>query len=298
MSTTAQNGRAGRRRVNARLITTVMGVSALLGGFTVIGFVTPAGASGNLYVSPYGSDASNSCTVKADPCLTLQHAYNKASAGETINLSAGTFRGGLNISMPITIAGVASSGSLDATNTTINAGGAQNVLDIDSAGSVTVSNVVVTGGVSDGGVVSHNSDVTLDNVTVSDNTTTLDGGGIFTLGGTFTMDGGSVTGNVANDLFGGGGLFVYSGTVTVHDVTFTHNSATGSGTNGYGGGIFNKAGTLKLTGTTAVHDNFAATSGGGVVSCTPGSTTDIGSGVSISANAPNQVSTTSTAAAC
>jgi len=76
---------------------TVMLNKKFVGLLSIMLFVTfnipiaAAGAStGNIYyVSPTGSD-SNSCT-QGSPCATPDYAVNKASAGDTVLVAAGTY---------------------------------------------------------------------------------------------------------------------------------------------------------------------------------------------------------------
>jgi hypothetical protein len=49
----------------------------------------PASGGANYYVSPTGSD-SNSCS-QSSPCATPDHAFNLASAGQTVQVAAGTY---------------------------------------------------------------------------------------------------------------------------------------------------------------------------------------------------------------
>src|SRR5262249_40523746 len=49
------------------------------------------------YVSPAGSD-SNSCAAPLSPCLTIDGAIGKASAGDTVDVGVGTYTGsGTNV---------------------------------------------------------------------------------------------------------------------------------------------------------------------------------------------------------
>jgi hypothetical protein len=50
---------------------------------------TPASGAANYYVSPTGSD-SNPCSQNS-PCATPDHAFNLASAGQTVQVAAGTY---------------------------------------------------------------------------------------------------------------------------------------------------------------------------------------------------------------
>lgn len=97
-------------------------------------------AAGSWYVSTTGND-TNDCTSPATACLTLQAAINYASAGDTINVEAGTYP----------VAGVVT------VNKTLNLKGAQAGLDarsrfesesiLENSGGlyVTADNVIIDG---------------------------------------------------------------------------------------------------------------------------------------------------------
>ncbi len=67
-----------------------------------------------LYVSPHGTDTSNSCTTRNDPCQTIQHAVAVAPSKATIEVEPGTYTvdiaststnpyGGIDIFQPVSI---------------------------------------------------------------------------------------------------------------------------------------------------------------------------------------------------
>ncbi len=58
------------------------------------------------YVSTIGSNAFNNCTVQADACATIAHAVNRANAGDTLDIGAGTYNeSGLVIDKALNIQG-------------------------------------------------------------------------------------------------------------------------------------------------------------------------------------------------
>jgi hypothetical protein len=246
-------------------------VGSLFGGVMLWGSAAPAGASGNLYVSPYGSDTANPCTSSADPCLTLQHAYNVSSSGNTINLAPGTFKGGVVINHNLNIVGSNSGGSLDAVTTTISRGGGtfDFVITVNNS-LVNITNVVVDGSDGRGGGVDTNgpADVDLTNVDVVNNISIQFVGAGIENNSTLVMNGGSISNNSIEDGIDGygGGLYMEDSAArtTLNGVTLTHNTATSEG-----GAIFVDQGKLKITGATAIHDNSAPTAGA-ALSSAPG----------------------------
>jgi hypothetical protein len=261
----------------------VLGVAAgsLLAGMTVLAGVdiTASGASGNLYVSPYGSNAGgNNCQSEAAPCLTIQHAINEASPSNTINLAGGTYKGNIEMDMPLTFAGSDAGGSLNVNTTTIEGvAGADFTVNVGPK-TITFENLVITGVNPVGGGIDNDGHLTLDNVNVQSNVGSCCGTGIVN-DEVLTMNGGVVSGNVANLDTPGGGFANY-GDATLNGVTFTHNS-----TDEVGGAIYND-GHLKIIGITPIHDNSATETGGGIFECN-GESLSIGSGVSDTANTPN-----------
>jgi hypothetical protein len=202
------------------------------------------------------------------------------SSGGTINLAAGTYAGGLNVTKNVDIVGTSSDGSLDAVTTTINGG--EFGVEIEFGSTVTITNVVISGTSADG--IENHGTATLDNDSVTGNVGDDDGSGIFS-GFLLVMNGGSVTQNTATDGSVGAGFDINGGTATFNNVSFTHNAATGEG-----GAIFNYEGTVHLTGTTSLHNNSSAIDGGGIETC-PGQTTTTEPKVSVTGNTPNNIST-------
>jgi hypothetical protein len=275
----------------ARLSMVAVVVGSLVGGFTVLASSGTAGASGNFYVSSYGSD-TNPCTSNA-PCLTLKHTLNVASSGSTIHLAGGTFIGNLDVKKSINIVGTSSGGSLEVVTSTISGNGGIWGLEIANPGvSVTISDVVVTGASAD--AIENHGVLVLNDVNLQDSYGDDNGSGMFS-GDSVVMNGGSISENAATEGTVGGGFDIDGGTATFHDVSFEHNTAVTP--DGEGGAIFNYFGTVHLTGDTSIHDNSAALEGGGILTC-PGQTTTIGPDVSVTNNTPNNISSSDPAHQC
>jgi hypothetical protein len=284
MRSTSVKSSSGLKKRLAGLSAVALGLGSLVGG---LAFAAPAGAASNVYVSSYGHDTGNNCSNKSDPCLTLAHAYNQVSSGGTINLAGGTYKGDLTINKNLSIVGTGSTGSLNVSTTTIsgNATSSSQTIGLDIAsGTVTVSDVVIDNA-TDAAVINDGT-LTLDNdvIGAGTNAPPFATAGIFN-DGTLTMNGGAET--ELNTVSIGGALWNESGKSTLNNVSLSHDTATG--TESEGGAIFISTGTLKLTGTTSLHNNGATVDGGGIEACT-GSTLSISSSVSVTDNTPNNIS--------
>lgn len=168
-------------------------------------------------------------------------------------------------------------------------------------GRLTVRNATITGNTangaagSGGGILNDQSNVDVEDSTISDNTSVRAGGGVeanigitnltgVTLDGNSTggapgnggglhitgageaeITGSTVTNNTAT--LEGGGLWNGSGTMTVSDTEITGNTASGAAADDGGGGLFNNGGTLLITDSTVEGNEAdgAAGSGGGVL---------------------------------
>lgn len=168
-------------------------------------------------------------------------------------------------------------------------------------GTLTVRNATVTGNAangaagSGGGILNDQSNVNVEDSTISGNTSVRAGGGVEANIGTtnltgVTLDGNSTGGAPGNggglhitgagnaDISGssvtnntatleGGGLWNGSGTMTVSDTDITGNTASGAAADDGGGGLFNNGGTLRISDSTVEGNEAdgAAGSGGGVL---------------------------------
>ncbi|MGA3148047.1 MAG: DUF1565 domain-containing protein, partial [Acidimicrobiales bacterium] len=92
-------------------------VKILLAAIVVVGAVVlvPVGTSAAsattiLYVAATGSDLSNSCQVKVNPCATISRAVDLAPSGDTIEVAAGTYNENVVVNVSdLTIVGEGSS---------------------------------------------------------------------------------------------------------------------------------------------------------------------------------------------
>jgi Right handed beta helix region len=108
----------------------------------VLASVPGAIAASTWYVATTGSDA-NDCMTSSTPCQTIQEAINKASAGDTISVAAGTYPelavGPLTVSKTLTLTGAQV--GVDARSRA----GAESVIADVQGTSVAASNVVIDG---------------------------------------------------------------------------------------------------------------------------------------------------------
>jgi len=155
----------------------------------------------------------------------------------------------------------------DLSSLTIMEGNDDNGGGVFNSGTITMTNVTVSGNVAlhaggNGGGIFNSGTITMTNVRVSGNTA-FDGGGIFNIG-SVTMAHAWVTGNMS--YFDGGGIKNH-GALNITNATVSGNGTPGHA-HGWGGGIFND-GTAMLTNVT-VSGNWL-NAGGGI--CNRGSLT-------------------------
>jgi hypothetical protein len=164
---------------------------------------------------------------------TVQAAVNNRPAGSTIRVCAGTFGGRVTIAKDITLVGLGD-GDNDATNTILDGGNNGPVVTIDDSATVTLRDLRITGGLTNG-----------------------NGGGIFNDGSILTVEDCTIAGNEASGIGNsGGGVFHLSGTTTLTRCIVVDNKA-----GGFGGGVYGGEGTLALTACT-LSNNRSARFGG------------------------------------
>ncbi len=149
--------------------------------------------------------------------------------------------------------------------TRIDARSIDRVFDVLASSTLTMSDITVTGGLTDkdsqtgaGFQVDTNASLVLNRVLVSGNAAKRDGAGIANAG-TVTLTEVSITGNTATR--DGGGLF-NSGTATIERTTFSANKAAS-------GGAIKHTGTGLTVTNTTISGNTATSSGGGLALAGP-----------------------------
>jgi large repetitive protein len=189
------------------------------GGFAITATSAAGVTPTTRYVSTTGSDTTgdvaNDCTVKAKPCLTVQHAVDEANDGDTVSIGAGTFDGSVTaegISLTIT-------GSTSGT-TTLTGSDSEPTLVInpgkDDSSTVTLDNLDISKNADAPGLIVEASVVTLSDSTVEHNADV----GAFDIAGTLHVLDSAVSDNLGSGVeLGEGATFSASGS------TFSGNTA-------------------------------------------------------------------------
>lgn len=248
----------------------LIGLALAVGVLALTRPVVVRGA-GPWYVATTGSPANN-CLGPATPCDTLQRAIDLASAGDTINVAAGTYTVASGNEVATVSRALTFSGGWNAAFTTqtgssvIDGQNARRGLTIVPGAATTLTNFVIQNGLATSGVYTtgagigagSNSPVTLINVNLLNNAATGAGGGLFAASDV-NVTGGLVQGNTCSGCYGagistGGGVIV-SGTqfinntgalrggaidaflaLSISNAAFQGNTSTGFGGAVYGDG--------------------------------------------------------------
>ncbi len=231
-------------------------------------------AAATFTVTRADDPAPNGCAANDCSLREAVLAANAGSGGDTIVLPAGHYRLG--------IAGLgeqaAATGDLDLTKSvTITGAGARwtvvDAMRIDRAfevlggATVLISDMTITGGVTDdnGAGIDSAGTLTLVRDAVVGNRTTgvANGGAIGSAGPSLTITQSTLAGNVAYN----GGAIHYGQMLAVTNSTISGNTAGGPGLNGGGGGISGTTGSTALIKSSTITGNQAFNgpdSGGGI----------------------------------
>jgi hypothetical protein len=201
------------------------------------------------------------CDVCESGCFfdSMQDAIDAASAGETIRICAGLYRGTIVIDKNLTLIGAGGGNGAGSTILQKLGTDVKSVVEIAIGVTAAVHSLRITGGAGalSGGGIRNRSRLTLTDCTVTGNTAG-EGGGIRHDGVSMTLRGCTVSGNTAG---AGGGIVMQTTTVQLINSTVSGNTAT----TGSGGGILNAFGTLTLDAASQVTGNTATTRGGGIL---------------------------------
>ena len=226
---------------NTMSVLTDTGGIATTSAFTANGqlgaYVVTASASGagsvnfNLenaawYVSSSGND-SNSCSLPASPCLTINGTMGKAFSGETIFVATGTYTDSSGYQVVRIEKNIILSGGWNGTFTIRNG---TSIIDGQNART--------------GVWVLQNVNATMNGFSIRDGGNT----GIY-VSGSLILNNSTVSGN--NGQFGGG-IFVDSGSLIAQNVTIANNNAA------QGGGLQNNYGTVTLRNSILANNTTSA----------------------------------------
>jgi hypothetical protein len=224
-------------------------------------------ASTTWYVNGVSGSDSNNCMSSLTACKTIGHAISIASSGDSIMVAAATYKENLTISFSLNITGSAAakaiidggasntvikisnaSAHVTLSNLTIRNGAALQGAGINSSGTLTLNNCLITANTaqgSGGGIVSVGTMV-INSSTISGNTSQGDGGGIWNLG-TMTVNDSTISGNKGGaNIFATGAGIANSATMAINNSTISGNNRITHGV----GGIVNLQGTLKISNST------------------------------------------------
>ena len=210
----------------------------------------PVAHAATLLVSTTGTDSGN-CT--ASPCATIAYAIGQATAGDTINVAAGTYtEAGIIVDKNLTISG--QNAQTTVVQAAVTRGTATDrVFTINSGVNATIENLTIRyGNVASGGGVYAEGPLTLLNSIVTQNDT---GGGIYTTSNLTIRDS-----TISNNSAGGNAGICSNGTtsvLTIERSTISGNTATGSA-----GGIFSRYQAYIYN--TTFSGNSAGDSGGAI----------------------------------
>ena len=243
-------------------------VKILMAGIVVVGAsilvpVATSGASATtiLYVAATGSDLSNSCQVKANPCATISRAVDVAQSADTVEVAAGTYKENVVVNVSdLTIVGEGSSTVVTGTTN-------QPTFDV-SGSNDTIKLMAISNSVKGGGIENSGPATTI----VDDNVYRNHGTGISNAGKNVTIAADSISRN-------GTGISNQGESLVLRNSSVFQNAS--------GGGIVNSGVGAVLVGDTIgwnTQDALQA-SGGGIDSA--GGSISVGSTI-VSANASGQ----------
>ncbi|MGV8143061.1 MAG: Ig-like domain-containing protein, partial [Methanothermobacter sp.] len=212
-----------------------------------------------LFVLILSCGSATAATINVDPGPdAIKKAISTASAGDTLNLSEGTYKEyDLNVDKNLTITGPETTGTPTVVIDALEEG---RVFNIPANTNVNLQYLTIQSGdatkdtdTTNGGAIQNFGTLSIKNCQITKNTAT-DGGGIYN-SGTCNISDSVVSSNTADY---GGGIDNYEGTCNVSDSAVTDNSA-----NYYGGGGIYNSGAMSVY-SSAVTGNSAYYYGGGI----------------------------------
>ena len=203
-----------------------------------------------------------SCTLPATVTTAAQLGACITEAN-TNGASLNTITLGADITLSAALPQITSTIVVEGASYAIDGDNSERIFSVDAAGDLTINQITVQNGVTDGvgGGIYNAGTLTVTSSTIANNSAlgasgSTYGGGIYNDFGTLTVIDSTISGNYADTSGGGIGTNGASSTVTVTNSTISGNSADVDG-----GGIYN-LGTLTVTYSTLA-DNNTISSGAG-----------------------------------
>ena len=132
----------------SKSLVTISSLALLLTVALLISYAPTSAAKPPIrYVAPAGNDAGNNCTNKNLPCQHVQHAVDVAASGDAISLDKGTYIEQVTISKNLTLTGAGVDESVIKAPGFLgpDAQGKLNIVEINSAATVSANKLTVTG---------------------------------------------------------------------------------------------------------------------------------------------------------
>ena len=227
-------------------------VLILIVGLVEIQAPQPVRAAGPWYVTTTGDD-NNDCLSPGTPCATINGAIGRASAGDTVKITTGTYTGTADDVVLILTDIVLSGGwnaafTLQSGTSIIDGQTVRRGINVDGFYTVTIEHFTIkngfSGGGGGGGIKNNAGTLTLSNIAISDSSAGdpccsggNGGGGIMNFGGTVILNNSTISGNSMLGGFYGSGILNY-GSMTISNSTISNNTGHF--------GIANNSGTVTL----------------------------------------------------
>ena len=221
--------------------------AAATGDLDLTANMSIVGAGSGTTIIRAGTNSSNGI----DRVFDVRPGVTASISGATVRF--GQANGGIG-------GGISNSGNLTLSDVIVENNGSGSVgggIGEDGAGTLTLTNVTVSGNNSSngGGLYLKSSGLaTFTDVTIDANVIANNGRGLYLESGSLVYTRGAVSNHVGGA--NGAGLYFKGSTVTLTDLTVSGNTASGPG-----GGIYNETTTTTITGVT-VNNNQAANGGG------------------------------------
>jgi hypothetical protein len=193
-------------------------------------------------------------------------SYSFCTAGAHIVLTGGQVTVGTTLTLT----------AIGGTNAIVDGNHASRVFLVASSGSLTLSDVTVTGGhaavapdrIGGGGIAIQGGAVTLDGNAKVDGNEAVNGGGVIVgdqfAGGSLTLnDASAVSNNVSAELgtgygSGGGGVYLNNGSLVMNGTSSVRYNTVFDAGGARGGGVLVGSASVTLNGTSSISDNTAA----------------------------------------